>query len=88
MRAEIALCNTSETFEEELIRDLSDTAVLAKAENSDLSVVIAADKKIFIIVISGKMRSAHAVDGSAVDLLKITALNDLEGLNAEVRDGI
>ena len=88
MRPEIALRDTAQSLEEELVCDLADTAVFAQTQHRDLTVVIAAHEEVFIVIICGKMRSAHTVDGSAVDLLKIASLDDLECFHAEVRDGI
>jgi hypothetical protein len=55
MRPEIALRNASQSLEEELIRDLTDTSVFAQPQNGDLAVMVTADKEIFVIIIRGKM---------------------------------
>ena len=88
MGPEIALRNAAQSLEIELIRDLSDTAVLAQPQDCDLAVVIAADEQVLIPVIGGQVGPAHAVDGTAVDLFQVSALADLEGFHAEIRDGI
>ena len=47
VRPEIALRDTSQSLEEELVTDLSHRAVLTEPEHGDLSVVIAGDKEKF-----------------------------------------
>ena len=61
MRPEIALRDTAQSLEEELVCDLADTAVFAQTQHRDLTVVIAAHEEVFIVIICGKMRSAHTV---------------------------
>ena len=88
MRAEVAFRDGTEAFQKQLVADLANGAVLIQAQDRDLAVMVAADKEELVIIIRRQVRTPHAVDGSAVQLLKIAALEDLVGLYAFICNGI
>ena len=64
---EISLCNTAQSTMENLIRNLSDTAVLLQTQRCDLAVMPACHEQETIFIICGKIAAAHAINARHVD---------------------
>ena len=88
MRPEIALRNAPESLEKELVTDLTHGTVLIDPEHCDLAVVIAGYKEELVLIVCGEVGTSHAVDRSEIDLLQISALDDLVSFNTKVSDRI
>ena len=88
MGAEVTFRNGTEALQEQLVADLADGTVFIQTQDCDLAVMVAADEEELILIIGRQVGTSHAVDGGAVQFLKIAALQNLVGLHAFICNGI
>ena len=78
MWTEVTFCNTSDSFVEHAVKNLTQTAILVCMYCCDLAIMISGNKQIFSCIVHAQVTTSHTINTHLIDQFQITIRFDLK----------